>query len=1295
LTPCSPAAGAAADLPLKHNGVYIVTGGSGGLGFLSSEYLAEKFSARLVLVGRSAPGAEQHSKLTRLQSLGGQAIYLQADVARLEDMQAVVRETKVRFRALNGVIHAAGVNRDSFILKKTRQQMQEVLSSKVYGTINLDQATSAEELDLLVLFSSVAGVMGNPGQCDYAYANHFQDAFAESRERSRAAGARTGRTLSINWPLWEHGGMSISSSGVALLEEQTGMSPLPTAEGMRCWEELLRSDVSQAAVIYGLPTRIAAHVAGETPAASNSPVQKEGIDGATVLERTEVYLKTLLGEQIRLAPDRIDSHERLEAFGIDSIMISRFNASLQRDLGELPKTLLYEHETVAELAKYLVQEAQPALVALLGATRADVDSVPIPHQAAATHGLNGDVGAIAIVGVHAHFPQCKSLRELWDNLEQGRDLTGLVPADRWDWEEFYHPDPTAAAAGKIYCKWGGFLEDCDKFDAGFFGITPEEARVIDPQERLFLQSVWGAIEDAGYTRASLKKHFPKGRSANVGVYVGVTTNSYSLLGPQEWSHGNMVSPASLPWSIANRVSYFFDFNGPSLPVDTACSSSLVAVHLACESLRKQECQMAIAGGVNLYLHPAKYQSLCSRRMLSTGGECRSYGAGDDGFVPAEGVGALVLKPLELAVAHGDHIYAVIPGSAFSHSGRSNGYSAPNPNSQASLVAQALDAARIHPETIGYVEGHGTGTQLGDSLEITALTQAFRRQSTRSGFCALGSVKANIGHAESAAGMAAIAKVLLQLKHRQLVPTIHSEQVNPNIGFSNTPFYLQHALTPWESSSLHPRRALINSFGAGGVNACLILQEYEQSAPAVRSASTDPQLIVLSARDEDRLRAYVDELIAHLEREGETDLTNLAYTLQVGREPMPERMALVVTSVPELMQRLAEWSQHKSTAGIHRGSLDPRRGARRSSSASELSTLLEGRDLGGLAQAWTAGEEVDWDRLYSLHRPVRISLPSYPFAAERHWISDSRAPRRLAGMEGTARLHPLLSYNSSTLDEVSFCSVLCGHEFYAQDHKVNGQRVFPGSGFLEIACVSGGLAGANKVRKLQDVVWIQPLLFRDESQRLQICLKPADDSAEYVITSSDEHGERIVHSEGIVCFQDDADSFEAVAESLPVEALKGQCSRRIEGADLYRLFEQSGISYGPAFRPLQELYVGNSFALSRLSLAEHQRAGFDEFILHPCIIDGALQSVSGLIGAVEPAVPHLPFAIGEVQIIRPMAQTCYVHVEHSGLDEPGNGKVKKFDIRICNETGLVLVALRSFCVRALKPNTLSVPTTHHP
>ena len=1290
-----------APLPLRQNGVYLITGGLGRLGLIFAEYLATNFQARLVLTGRSAPRPDVEETLRQLQGYGAEVLYLQADVARLDDAERVVREAKARFAKIDGVIHAAGVHRDAFILRKTKEEMEAVLASKVYGTINVDLATKDENLDLFVLFSSVAGVTGNFGQCDYAYGNRFLDAFAETR-----AQMRPGRTLSIDWPYWEAGGMALSSEDIALLEKQTGTSPLPTQDGIRYWEDFLRSNVLQGVALYGTPSRIAAGIAPRIETAQpQTPLLSQAIDPATLFARTEAYLKELVGEEIQLSPDRIGSSDRFESFGIDSVMVNHFNANLERDLGALPKTLLYEHETVHELATYLVREVREALMIRFGSTEASesaaikADVVPgafsepvaieaevVPVAMPAREQQHDSADAIAIIGIHGHYPHSASLDDYWENLKNGRDLIDLVPSNRWSYEEFYDPDPAAAFEGRIYCKWGAFLDDVDKFDPRFFNIPAEEAKIIDPQERLFLQSVWAAIEDAGYTRESLRTRFSKARSADVGVFVGVTTNSYNLLTSDEDSRGNVIRASALPWSIANRVSYFFNFKGPSMPIDTACSSSLVAIHLACESLKRRECQVAIAGGVNLYLHPSKYQSLCQKRMLSTGGVCNSYGAGDDGFVPGEGVGTVVLKPLRKAIADHDRIYAVIRGSAYEHSGRSNGYSVPNPSSQAGLIGRTLAEAGVHPESISYVEGHGTGTQLGDSLEIAALTQAFRKQTAKQQFCSVGSVKANLGHSESAAGIAGLAKVILQLKHRQLAPSIHSDVVNPNIELEGSPFYLQHGLSPWETSPDHPRRALINSFGAGGVNACLIVEDYDEgvSASAIETApAAGPFVFALSARNEERLREYADRLLVHLRSEENVDMANLCYTLQTGREAMEERLALVVSGVGDLIARLDDWSNH-DPSNVYRGSLGPRRGSSKRSSAPAGDP-----NLNDLASAWVAGEDVDWTRLYPSNPPRRIALPTYPFARERFWISDSPMPAKRIVAE--ARLHPLISYNSSTLKEVSFTSSLSETAFYAVDHLVNDEPIFPGAGFLEMACVAGNIAGEHRVHKIKDVVWSYPLSFRAGAPVLRTQLKHAGDIAEYVISSIDDEGEAVPHSEGRLVFLNGWADAGHTEERVSIQELKAQCVRAEDGDSFYDKFRAYGLHYGPAFQTVQEIHIAGSFALAKLKIADHLKDDFGQFILHPSMIDGALQTAAGLVGGLEPATPYLPFALDEVEIIQPVTQICYALAEFAGSAEQNYAGFRKFNIRLLSESGELLVRLQNLFVKALvRPEGLLAP-----
>ncbi|WP_437600752.1 SDR family NAD(P)-dependent oxidoreductase [Sorangium sp. So ce590] len=619
---------------------------------------------------------------------------------------------------------------------------------------------------------------------------------------------------------------------------------------------------------------------------------------------------------------------------------------------------------------------------------------------------------VAIIGLSGRYPMADDIDAFWKNLRAGRDCITEIPRDRWDHALYYDAEP--GKPRKAYAKWGGFIGDVDKFDPLFFNIPPKDAGLLDPQERLFLEIVWEAFEDAGITRASLHE---RGVAPPVGVFVGVMYSEYHLLpGGSDGSRELVLTPSYA--SIANRVSHFFGFSGPSIALDTMCSSSLTAIHLACESLRSGGCELAVAGGVNLSLHPNKYLSLCEYRFASSDGRCRSFGDGGDGYVPGEGVGAVLLKLLSAAVRDGDPIYGVIKGTGVNHGGKTQGYTVPNPLAQASLISGVLNAADVDPRTISYVEAHGTGTSLGDPIEIAGLSRVFsgvdpERQ------VRIGSVKSNVGHLEAAAGIVAVTKVLLLLKNKQLVPSLHSDVLNPNLALANTPFRVQQQLEPWPQPQVVeggvvktcPRRAGISSFGAGGANAFLLVEEYlpaQGTEPNPDGEDDGPEIVVLSARNEERLNASVRRLKNYLEA-GRAEahrvssgarvvnaalrLRDVAHTLQVGREAMEVRLACVVRSLEELTRKLGQFLDGAGERSVEELYFhDARRAGEgaprplRHDEQAPFGAWARNADFRSLARSWVAGAEIDWCRVWDRPRGRRISLPKYPFERRRCWLT---------------------------------------------------------------------------------------------------------------------------------------------------------------------------------------------------------------------------------------------------------------------------------------------------------------------
>lgn len=1045
-----------ADMPWKDKGVYLITGGAGGLGFIFATEIANQTNdAVVILTGRSPLDERKKKKLKALQKLGIQAIYRQADLADKQTVDALLKETQNVYGDLDGIIHSAGLIKDNFIIKKKKEEVQTVLAPKVAGLIHLDEATKDIPLDFFILFSSGAGAVGSAGQADYAMANAFMNAFSEYRNGQAELHKRYGKTLSVCWPLWKDGGMQIDAETARMLKRETGMVAMETDRGIQALYHGWTSGNPQVLVASGVTDRIRAflhetgHGKGQSHNIKKSSLNQEAekadmigeIDEEILREKAENYFKQVLSSVIKLPAGQIDAEAPLEDYGIDSIMIMHVTGQLEKVFGSLSKTLFFEYQDIRSLTRYFIDSRREKLLDILGfetgkpsverKSEPEKQEIPVIPRKSGFLPLQDkeqkqvrekETEEIAIIGISGRYPQADNIDELWEKLRDGRDCITEIPADRWDHSLYYDEDKDKP--GKTYSKWGGFMKDVDKFDPQFFHISPREAKLMDPQERLFLQCVYETMEDAGYTREHLGRKRDAELGGSVGVYVGVMYEEYQLYGAQEQVRGRSLALTGNPSSIANRVSYYFDFHGPSIALDTMCSSSLTAIHLACQSLQRGECEAAFAGGVNVSIHPNKYLMLGQNKFMSSKGRCESFGQGGDGYVPGEGVGAVLLKPLSKAVEDGDHIYGIIKGTAINHGGKTNGYSVPNPNAQADVIKKAFVEAKVDPRTVSYIEAHGTGTSLGDPIEITGLSKVFTQETDDKQFCAIGSAKSNIGHCESAAGIAGVTKVLLQMKYRQLAPSLHSNVLNPNIDFLNSPFKVQQELEEWKRPIISvngkdielPRIAGVSSFGAGGVNAHILIEEYAPEPVEERlPARKQPAVIVLSAKNEERLQKRAERLL-HAIREQtyvEADLHRIAYTLQVGREAMKERLAFVAETMQELEEKLYECiSGTENREYVYRGQVKSNKEAIAAFAADEdmsktIEAWLQKGKYAKVLDLWVRGLRIDWSTLYQDQKPRRISLPAYPFARDRYWIDVNAKAEEKRTEEPFAPVQPVI------------------------------------------------------------------------------------------------------------------------------------------------------------------------------------------------------------------------------------------------------------------------------------------------
>jgi len=611
----------------------------------------------------------------------------------------------------------------------------------------------------------------------------------------------------------------------------------------------------------------------------------------------ENWLVSSLSERLKVKPSEIDVLRPFASYGLDSAAAVSLSGELQTKLGRhLPPTLAWDYPNIKSLARYLANDSEEQ--------KKDFTRYSGHCRYSSDH--------IAVIGMSCRFPMAPDLSAFTKVLYDGVDAITEVPGDRWEIDAYF--DPAAGVPGKMNSRWGGFLEGgVDLFDSKFFGISPREAVRIDPQQRLLLEVAWESLEHAGLAPQKLA-------GTKTGVFVGISSNDYSRILLKHLSEADVYDGTGNAMSIAaNRLSYVFDFKGPSIAVDTACSSSLVAVHLACQSLRMGESNLALTGGVNLILLPDMTVNLAQARMMSPSGRCKPFDASADGYVRGEGCGIVVLKRLSDALADGDRILSVIRSTAINQDGRSNGLTAPHGRSQREVIKQALDEADLYPSQINYIEAHGTGTSLGDPIEFHALeTVLSEGRTAATPRCAVGSVKTNIGHLEAAAGIAGLLKVVVSLNEDDIPPHLHLRQLNPQISLEGSPLTIPTKRCAWPSG-VERRYAGVSSFGFGGTNAHVVLEE-----PPIGFIDEEVQVerpfhvLTLSARSETALRKLAVRFAAHLRSHLEEAPGNICFTANTGRNHFTHRLAAVANSTEGLSNILDAFINGKDIRGLLTG-----------------------------------------------------------------------------------------------------------------------------------------------------------------------------------------------------------------------------------------------------------------------------------------------------------------------------------------------------------------------------------------
>ncbi|MFF1717529.1 SDR family NAD(P)-dependent oxidoreductase, partial [Streptomyces sp. NPDC058268] len=898
-------------------GTALITGGTGELGSELARHLVRTRGVRrLVLTSRQgerAPGAaDLAAELAGLTGAGADSVRIVAcDVADRQALAGLIGSID----DLDSVWHLAGVLDDGLLHDQNTERLARVLAPKLDAALHLHELTRDHALSEFVMFSSLAGVFGSAGQSTYAAGNAFLDAFAMWRAHAGLP------ARSLAWGLWEQAGTGLTAQlGQAELTRirRMGVEPLSVDEGLRALDAALATDTWGHLVPVRLGLASLHRGQDEVPALLRGLVRRRlrqantgealspsGLRGRLAAlspdqrrDSVTLLVRSAAASVLGLADEgAVSAQQVLRDLGLDSLSAVELRRRVSQETEvPLPATLAFDYPTPAAMAEFLLE-------------RMDLSQAALPAEAdAVVRAADEDDDPVAIVSMACRLPGgVGTPEEFWELLSSGGDAIEGFPS-RWDGWDVYDPDPQAV--GKTYARTGGFLQDVEEFDADFFGIPPREAQAMDPQQRLVLEASWEALERAGFRPEALE-------GSNTGVYLGAMGSDYDRLHKHDLSaldaYGSMGSASSV---LSGRVSYSLGLQGPAVTVDTACSSSLVALHLAVTALRQRECDVALAGGVTVMSTPSVFVEFSRLQGTAADGRCKSFSADADGAGWSEGCGVLVLKRLSAAQAAGDRVLAVIRGTAINQDGRSQGLTAPNGPSQQRVIEKALSRAGLSPSDVDAIEAHGTGTPLGDPVEAGALAAVFGPGRPAERPVWLGSSKSNIGHAQAAAGVAGVIKMVLALQHEELPATLHAEQPSDHIDWQDSSLQLLNTARPWPREETRTRYAGVSSFGLSGTNAHLILEEPPASAAITEQAATEGVFpVVVSGRDAGVVRAQARRWAQWWRKHPEVSLDRVASTALWNRSWFDSRGAVLATTRDEAISRLEALAEGSDTAGV--------------------------------------------------------------------------------------------------------------------------------------------------------------------------------------------------------------------------------------------------------------------------------------------------------------------------------------------------------------------------------------------
>ncbi|MEK3795326.1 beta-ketoacyl synthase N-terminal-like domain-containing protein [Paenibacillus sp. FSL R7-0204] len=907
---------------------------------------------------------------------------------------------------------------------------------------------------------------------------------------------------------------------------------------------------------------------------------------------------------------------------------------------------------------------------------------------------------IAIIGISGKFPGAADIDEYWDNLLQGKACIGELPKERQNdanqlLMNSYHAQLLNGILATneedlqdIYIL-GGYLNEIDKFDADFFRIPPKEAEFMDPLQRVFLETAMLAIEDSGYGGNKLY-------GGKVGVYVGkdhTNTSHYKYV----TEHHQMHLTGSWAGILASRISYIYNFQGPSMVIDTACSSGLVAVHQACQAINDKKCELAIAGGIHISIFPGfKAQASQMDMVESNDGIVRTFDNAANGTVWGEGSSAVLLKPLSKAIDDGDHIYAVIKGGAVNNDGASNGITAPNAEAQEKLIIDAWQEAKVEPDTIGYIETHGTGTVLGDPIEIKGITNAFRRYTDKKQFCGIGSVKTNIGHLVGASGMASLIKVVMSLKNGIIPPSLNFQYPNQFIHFCDSPVFVNDTASSWDSNG-KPRRAGVSSFGFSGTNCHLVLEEAPPPVRHDQDITSAPGLLKLSAKSRAGLEHTLNKYVQFVNRNESLTMQDICYTANTGRGDYLFRIAFTVQDMPDLRTKLnllvsqgimtidKSWFFYGEHTLVppSKKVLSPNELTEKEKKGYTLSAMERVQEvhsnphaadtaLAELCRLYIKGAEVEWETLYAGSRRNRVSLPPYPLERLRYWASPNVVEFHGNALEHRKE-HPLVHRRVTELPDrdVYETRFSVNEHWVLSDHKVMNMHVVPGTTYLEMFKRIFDKYYKDAVLELSEVTFIRPLAVHSgEEKTVLIIVEKGTGQLNFTIVSkmdNEQNGSSwITHVQGCA-----SAGHTPQGKTYSIEEIISNCG---QGQYQSAFTNVNGpFEFGPRWFNSGTVYLGTDEIIAEMNLPIEFKEDLNQYYIHPAMMDCAVNVISQSVGDGI----FLPLMYKRITVFGPMPPRFFSYVQKRNAD---NKETISFDIELLDENGNCFMSIADYTIK---------------